>query len=448
MISEPEAKSAVDASRAAPNEEAAWQALAPLELAWADDVEAAAWFAWSLTNRALARERRLDVAAKVLDRWKDDLAVVMTFGGNAEAFVEMRFLNAAPVAHPFFEHLLESLGRLFDAERDPKHHFAIGQALSALARLRGRAADALCERIHRQLLALEPDHPAELYDFGLFMKTRGRFAEGVELNQRALAAGNASEAVHWNLGICATGAGMGSVAQNVWRTLKMDLALGDAGLPHGEFGMVKVRLAERPLAARDATTDDPGLEETVWVERLSPCHGRVRNATFHPVGVDFGDLVLFDGAPIGEQTVGERRVHVFPHLATLKEARRGWDIFPFVGVQPERELLSRLGFDLPGDAAIETHTESLELLCAKCADALAPQHEHGTSAARGLVEGKLCLDRRIELGKSDRALAQLLASHAEAKIWSPALALALGDERRAREETEAIARVLARRGAR
>ena len=60
------------------------------------------------------------------------------------------------------------------------------------------------------------------------------------------------------------------------------------------------------------------LEETIWIERPSPCHGIVRSVLFQAEpGVDFGDMVLFDGAPITYHRYGDKQVPVFPHLATL-----------------------------------------------------------------------------------------------------------------------------------
>lgn len=91
-------------------------------------------------------------------------------------------------------------------------------------------------------------------------------------------------------------------------------------MPEGGYHDVKVRLAQRPLAERNSSSepDDPGLEETVWVERLSPCHGIVRSGLYEDLGVDYGDVVLFDGAPITHHEYEGERVAVFPHLVTLK----------------------------------------------------------------------------------------------------------------------------------
>ena len=65
------------------------------------------------------------------------------------------------------------------------------------------------------------------YNLGLFCKTRGLFREGMLANQ--VAAGLVDEPVdsyEWNLGICATGAGEGSVALDVWQRMEQKIEMG------------------------------------------------------------------------------------------------------------------------------------------------------------------------------------------------------------------------------
>jgi hypothetical protein len=150
-----------------------------------------------------------------------------------------------------------------------------------------------------RLLELEPDKSHRHYNYGLFLKTRGRFREGMLANQRAVTLSTEpSEAYEWNLGICATGAKDGAVALEVWKRMEQKIEMGRFGLPEGRYPQCKVRLAERPLAERTAERDDPGLEETIWIERLSPCHGVIRSVLYQDLGIDYGDVVLIDGAPI------------------------------------------------------------------------------------------------------------------------------------------------------
>ncbi|MFX4790264.1 hypothetical protein ABTB87_23585, partial [Acinetobacter baumannii] len=64
---------------------------------------------------------------------------------------------------------------------------------------------------------------------------------------------------------------------DVWKRMGQKIEPGRFGLPEGGYPACKVKLAERPLAERAADSDDPGQEETVWIERLSPCHGIIRS---------------------------------------------------------------------------------------------------------------------------------------------------------------------------
>src|SRR5215831_576878 len=167
--------------------------------------------------------------------------------------------------------------------------------------------------------------------------------------------GGEKENVLWNLDICATGARAGQVALDAQLRLGLKVKLGKFGLPEGGFDQVKVRLAERPLAQRDAKHDEPGKEETIWIQRLSACHGIVRSVLLGNLGIDYGDAVLFDGAPITNHTVNGQNVPVFPHLATLE--RTGYQFFDFAGTQQKAQQLSELSHQLPKDAVLYSHTE-------------------------------------------------------------------------------------------
>jgi hypothetical protein len=141
-----------------------------------------------------------------------------------------------------------------------------------------RQYDAVAESSHRKLTEIEPQNSAHHYNLGLFFKTRGRFGEGVVSNQTAASlVDEAVESYEWNLGICATGAGNAALALDIWKRMGLAIEIGRFGLPEASYAQCKVKLAERPLAERTAELDDPGAEETIWIERLSPCHGVIRS---------------------------------------------------------------------------------------------------------------------------------------------------------------------------
>src|SRR5215831_19114546 len=97
-----------------------------------------------------------------------------------------------------------------------------------------------------------------------------------------------------------------------------------------------------------------------WRRRLSPCHGIIRSVLFKDLGVDYGDVILFDGAPITYHTYGEKKVPIFPHLATLH--RSHYQRFDFAGTQQAARQIHNI--EMEGDVVIYSHTENYRTLCA------------------------------------------------------------------------------------
>ncbi len=226
-----------------------------------------------------------------------------------------------------------------------------------------RQRDDVAEKSYKRLIELDPGHSGYHYGLGLFCKTRGRFREGLVANQKAASLEKEPrDAYEWNCGICATGARAGVVALEIWKRMGQKIEMGRFDLPEGGYPQCKVRLAQRPLAERTADTDDPGLEETIWIERLSPCHGIVRSVLFQDLGVDYGDVVLIDGAPITYHMYGETSIPIFPHLATL--VRNNYQFYDFAGTQDTAGKLEACSEDLERDAIVYSHSESFQFLCA------------------------------------------------------------------------------------
>jgi hypothetical protein len=342
---------------------------------------------------------------------------------------DVRFLNGAPPSDPIFRDLAERLRARAPHVRGQPAEAAILRGLSTAGRLLGRAWDADTEAAHSRRIELRPERWEEHYDLGLFFKVRGRFAEGLAANRRAAELGSTDESVRWNLGICATGARDGAAALAVWKELDQKIEMGRFDLPQGGYAMVKVRLAEHPLAERAVGVDDPGLEETIWIERLSPCHGIVRSALYQELGVDYGDVVLFDGAPITFQKYGDDEVPVFPHLVTLE--RSAYRIFPFVGTQPSQGAVTDLSEQLPDDAVLYSHTEQFVMLCAHCWGSAEVDHAGHRQEQHHVVRGKLCAPPHVAPAALRDALDAALASSNGVRIFVPELSRLVGDSARA-----------------
>jgi hypothetical protein len=237
------------------------------------------------------------------------------------------------------------------------------------------------------------------------------------------------DAYEWNLGICATGSGNGPVALDVWKQMGQEIEMGRFGLPEGSYPHAKVKVAQRPLAERSADLDDPGLEETIWIERLSPCHGIIRSVLYGELGVDYGDVILIDGAPITHHTYGDKQVPVFPHLATL--VRRKYKRYDFAGTQHEPRQLADADIELDGDSVIYPHSEYLRQFCARCWRDPDVDHEQHDKVERRIVVGRIAAAPDVDpvqlLDQIDKALAR----RSGCQLYVPDLCLAAGFQARA-----------------
>jgi hypothetical protein len=202
------------------------------------------------------------------------------------------------------------------------------------------------------------------------------------------------------------------------------LEIGRFGLPEGLYPSCKVRLAERPLAERAADLDDPGEEETIWIERLSPCHGIIRSVLYGTLGVDYGDVILMDGAPIMYHTYGEDRVPVFPHLATL--LRRNYQLFDFAGTQDTARQLADVSKELDGDAIIYPHSENLKMLCANCWRDPDLDHAHHETLEKHVVTGRIAAPPDVAPARLLDLIDKGIAKRKRCQLYAPDLCAAAG----------------------
>ncbi len=422
------------------DEDAAWTAAQPLVEAH-DRPRAARALARLVARGAFDPERGLEAARLLHAAHGEDVEVLAALGDAFESLHDMRDLNGPPPADPWFAAVAEQMCELAGQATDPAQRLAAFDGLATAARVLGRTWDSVAEHACEQAIQLAPEDWRHHYALGLFYKTRGRFPEGQAANQRAYDLGGADrDAVQWNLGICATGAGDGRTALRIWAGLGHELQIGRFDLPEGGYRHTKVRLAERPIAERDPgrQPDDPGDEETIWVERLSPCHGIVRSALYSDdIGVDYGDVVLFDGAPITYHTYGEDKVPVFPHLATLR--RPGYQIFRFAGTQQREKQIAELSEGLPGDAVLYVHTEQFVVLCANCWNDPDVDHAVHRTDEHRVVAGKLCAPPTMAPREVMAALDGVLGAVPEVRVYVPDLVAAAGDSQRADVERRRMA---------
>jgi tetratricopeptide (TPR) repeat protein len=413
--------------------DAAWQKLQPLRQAQHHQREAADSLLRIIGQGCLPIAGAADVLLEIAQSHLQDAEILATVGEFLEAARDIDDLNAPPPAHAVFHTVIERLATLAREQEGLPGEEGILRGLATAARMPARQYDEIAENSYRKLSEISPRKSAYHYNLGLFFKTRGRFEEGLKSNQTAAdLADKTIDAYEWNLGICATGSGNGSVALKVWKRMGQKIEMGRFGLPEGSYPHAKVKVAQRPLAERSASLDDPGLEETIWIERLSPCHGIIRSVLYEELGVDYGDVVLIDGAPITYHTYGDEKVPVFPHLATL--IRRNYKHYDFAGTQHEPRQLADADIDLDGDSVIYPHSEYVSQLCERCWRDLDVDHEQHEQVERRIVVGRIAAAPDVDPVQLLDQIDKALAKRSGCQLYVPDLCLAAGLQARASVE--------------
>ena len=416
----------------------AWQIVQPLMHAMPEQPAAAIRLLKLVEAAVVDADRALTALEAVEAAYPDHDEILGRIGEASEGAADVDELNRAPPTHPFFTRLVEKLAARAASAKGQAAEERLWSGLATAARMCARQHDDLVARSYQRLVELDPTYSPYHYNYGLFLKTRGRFKEGIEANRDAIRLSETTQASYeWNLGICATGAGESRVALDIWKGMDQRIELGRFDLPEGPYPDCKVKVAERPLAERTAATDDPGLEETIWIERLSPCHGIVRSVLYGSVGVDYGDVILHDGAPITYHTYGDKQVPVFPHLATLR--RQAYRLFDFGGTQDAGGQIESINPDLPEESIVYAHTERYQVLCDACWRAPDVQHERHEESQHYVVTGRIAVAPDIDLGAFVEQLDRALAERPPCRIYAPQLCRAAGLEQRAEVEARRFA---------
>jgi tetratricopeptide (TPR) repeat protein len=221
---------------------------------------------------------------------------------------------------------------------------------------------------YQQLLQLVPNHAPTWFNLGLAYKRLRRWPDSLRCNRRAAELDPSDEAAWWNMGIAATALHDWPAARAAWRGFGLDLPDGDGPIA-GRFGSACMRL------------NADGQAEVVWGDRLDPARARVASVPLPTSGHRWGDVVLHDGEPKGERTVGGRKYLVFDEI----ERWQASDI-PTLEVQvtapapdDSHALAALLAEE---DAAGEDWTESVRSICRTCSEG-SPCERHGASSGDG-----------------------------------------------------------------
>jgi hypothetical protein len=157
--------------------------------------------------------------------------------------------------------------------------------------------------------------------------------------------------------------------------------------------------------------------------------------------VDFGDVVLFDGAPITYHKYGENRVPVFPHLATL--IRNHYRLFDFAGTQESAGQIADVTDDLERDAVVYSHSEGFVTLCANCWRDPDVDHQHHATVDKHVVTGRIAAPPDFDVCELLRQLDAAIAKRDTCRVYAPDLCEAAGLTDRAAFERRRFAMITA-----
>jgi tetratricopeptide (TPR) repeat protein len=349
----------------------AQEAEAALGLAKAGNLDQAWVFFRSRTDLALDRDSSFAFAELLaLDPGRGDVLptaerIATTFARDPELMIALtasllRVAEQKPADEPPFEqgaaHLAAGIAqRCFEAlpgelRTTPEIGGYLQINLADALRMMGPTFDADAHQAYQLALTIDDTNGWWWFQLGLLHKWRGRFTEGLEANEKARARLGDLKPVLWNLAICATALGRGELAVEAWRKLGIESQPSSSGLPYvADMPPMQVRVATlgEETGQNDPLPASAVTFEVVWVQPLSPCHGVVQSPTARRASVDYGDVVLWDGAPVRIGEIEGRQVPVFPLLWILRrgEERR----LRFVGMAKDAQAIDAVAGALPED---------------------------------------------------------------------------------------------------
>lgn len=422
----------------------AWAALEPHRAALATDAELA-WLWLDLLGQSPSRSTLLAEARDVLSAFPHDPVLVIAacdaLNRSAERFPmdtpPLRREGPAQLAAAAAATCLRALPESEQRRVETAGYLHINRA-NAL-RMAGPDRDAEAQSAFAEALAIDPDNGHWWFDLGVLHKWRGRFKEGLDCTLRARSRLGETKAVQWNIAICATALGEGDLAGGVWKALGMPVELQPSGMPLvSGLPPMQVRvLAKGPGTGPDAQVPDASVSfELVWVAPLSPCHGVVQSATFREAPIDYGDVVLWDGAPVSVLKTPDGPVPRFPLLEILR--RGDEERLRFVALGDDPGHLAAVEAALPPYARMFVHREQVEV-ATPTTEQMLPV---AVSAAQAhdepgrLAYGKIVLPAGADLRGFRAAFEKAIARKGFA-VAIPRLYELLGETKRAGQEHQA-----------
>lgn len=322
-------------------------ALAPFADQLADDVRVARLWAGLLHHASSPQgiEREL---ARFAQAWAHDPEVMQIAAAGAVRWCRRHPLEAPARREPVARAAAECLRRAIHARkggRGATERHALHAALARALTLVGPAVDDDALHAWETALTAHPEDGEGWFGLARLHTLRGRWRKGLEASQHALTLLDVP-AVRWNLALCATALGEAEVAAQAWQALEHPAHVtleGGAVVP--DLPPVEVCLTPATLGLDGQPAGGDWQVEAVWVQPLSPAHGRLVHPTRLPGPADFDDVVLWDAEPESFRPVDGRDVPRFVALAVLRAGRA--QTLPVAGWLPYPKALMRVDAALP-----------------------------------------------------------------------------------------------------
>ena len=154
-------------------------------------------------------------------------------------------------------------------------------------------------KLYKRIVKEARDWAPPLVRLGEIYKYRQEWKPALYYNKKAVSLDAGNQSAWWNVAIAATAMKKGRLARNVWA--KFGLSTDEPSL-----SPVSVRLYSQ------------GQFEILWVSRLGPARGFVRNIPHPHSGRRYGDIVLIDNLVQGYHTSDAYRLPVYEELGLLK----------------------------------------------------------------------------------------------------------------------------------
>lgn len=260
----------------------------------------------------------------------------------------------------------------------------------------GRLSEAV--EYFSTLTAAKPEKVFYHYMLGLVHKYRRGWRPSLEANLTAIELDDEfDEAAHWNAGIAATALGEWDTARRLWAACEIRVPAG-SGEIKANFGTAVVLL------------NPWGSSERVFIRRIDPVRGQILNVPLPGSGHRYGDIVLHDGAPVGERRIGEVNIPIFPELQRWRPSELGTFIASVRCSGPEDVNELSVSFEEVGET--EDWTHSVQFLCRKCVYGQEHEDHHEDHAA---PDGAWQVDRTIGVAAPSRDIAvELIAAWQDA----------------------------------